>query len=121
MAYQIRVCKYCRNIRCPHAESHRHDCTESNELSQIGSAVPLDGKCPNCGRVDDPMCDRTPSITQLAIDNDSVLLAAMKLKGHDKIYSEDYRKCVERIEARNRILQRRAQKLHLHSPTNPKA
>lgn len=119
--HRMRVCKYCRNKRCPHAESHRHDCTGSNEPSQIGSAVPLDGKCPNCGRVDDPMCDRTPSITQQAIDGDLAKLTAMRLKGQDKIYNEEYRKCLERTEARNRILQRRAQKLHLHSLTNPKA
>ena len=118
MNYQMRVCEYCRNKRCPHAKSHRHDCTDSNEPNQIGSAVALDGKCPDCGQVDNPMCDRTPSMTQQAIDKDSVLLATMKLKGLDKIYSEDYRKCVERIEARNRILERLKRKRHRHPLSN---
>lgn len=118
MTYQKRVCEYCRNENCPHAASHRNDCTDSNEPNQIGSAVTLDGKCPDCGQVDNPMCDRTPSITQLAIDNDSVLLATMKLKGLDKVYSEDYRKCVERIEARNRILARLGRKRHRHPLSN---
>ena len=31
------LCKFCRNKRCPHATSHEHECTRSNEPGQPGS------------------------------------------------------------------------------------
>ena len=31
------VCKTCGNKRCPHANDHRHDCTNSNAVGQKGS------------------------------------------------------------------------------------
>ena len=35
---QMTVCATCGNKRCPHANDHRHDCTNSNEPGQPGSA-----------------------------------------------------------------------------------
>lgn len=32
------VCSSCGNKRCPHANDHRHACTNSNEPGQAGSA-----------------------------------------------------------------------------------
>lgn len=32
------LCDQCGNKRCPHANDHRHACTKSNELGQVGSA-----------------------------------------------------------------------------------
>lgn len=34
------VCAKCGNKRCPHANDHRHACTNSNEPGQPGSAYP---------------------------------------------------------------------------------
>jgi hypothetical protein len=34
------VCQKCGNKRCPHANDHRHECTNSNETGQHGSAYP---------------------------------------------------------------------------------
>jgi hypothetical protein len=31
-------CEKCGNKRCPHGTDHRHDCTNSNEPGQVGSA-----------------------------------------------------------------------------------
>lgn len=31
------LCKKCGNKRCPHATDHRNECTNSNEVGQIGS------------------------------------------------------------------------------------
>ena len=32
------LCAKCGNKRCPHANDHRNECTDSNEPGQIGSA-----------------------------------------------------------------------------------
>lgn len=32
------LCSICGNKRCPHANDHRHPCTNSNESGQPGSA-----------------------------------------------------------------------------------
>ena len=32
------VCPLCGNKRCPHANDHRNDCTNSNDTGQAGSA-----------------------------------------------------------------------------------
>lgn len=31
------VCKKCGNKRCPHANNHINECTDSNDVGQIGS------------------------------------------------------------------------------------
>lgn len=36
-ALQMILCEICGNKRCPHANDHRHDCTNSNERGQPGS------------------------------------------------------------------------------------
>lgn len=38
--YTFVVCAICGNKRCPHANDHRLDCTDSNEPGQVGSAYP---------------------------------------------------------------------------------
>lgn len=35
---RLIVCSICGNKRCPHANDHRHGCTQSNEPGQKGSA-----------------------------------------------------------------------------------
>lgn len=37
-AFVMIVCPLCGNKRCPHANNHRFDCTNSNEPGQKGSA-----------------------------------------------------------------------------------
>ena len=34
------VCPNCGNKRCPHANNHENQCTNSNEIGQVGSAYP---------------------------------------------------------------------------------
>lgn len=48
MALALRgmvLCPTCGNKRCPHANDHRHACTDSNEPGQLGSAY-VDAKLP---------------------------------------------------------------------------
>ena len=35
---QMTLCLTCGNKRCPHANNHRHACTNSNDTGQPGSA-----------------------------------------------------------------------------------
>lgn len=34
------ICVKCGNKRCPHANNHKNECTNSNDLGQKGSAYP---------------------------------------------------------------------------------
>lgn len=36
--WHMVVCRTCGNKRCPHANDHRNDCTNSNASGQPGSA-----------------------------------------------------------------------------------
>lgn len=36
-ATRMILCEHCGNKRCPHANDHRNDCTNSNEPGQPGS------------------------------------------------------------------------------------
>lgn len=38
--YGMRVCMRCGNKRCPHAATHKNECTRSNEPGQPGSLYP---------------------------------------------------------------------------------
>lgn len=37
------VCSICGNKRCPHATDHRNECTNSNEIGQVGSRYAMGG------------------------------------------------------------------------------
>jgi hypothetical protein len=37
LSHGMIVCATCGNKRCPHATSHNHSCTNSNEPGQVGS------------------------------------------------------------------------------------
>lgn len=37
---QMILCDKCGNKRCPRANDHRNDCTDSNASGQVGSAYP---------------------------------------------------------------------------------
>jgi hypothetical protein len=39
-ASMMILCPICGNKRCPHANNHENECTNSNETGQPGSAYP---------------------------------------------------------------------------------
>jgi hypothetical protein len=34
---QMILCSICGNKRCPHANDHKNECTNSNDVGQLGS------------------------------------------------------------------------------------
>jgi len=75
-------------------------------MSDLVYPIPIDGRCPDCNVVD--LCDKTtPNMSKVFADMDIKKATRMRLLGEDKIYTWEYERCLERIEARKRIAARR--------------
>lgn len=75
-------------------------------MSNLVYPIPLDGRCPDCNTIDP--CDKTtPNMSKVFADMDIQKAARMRLLGEDKIYTWEYERCLERIEARKRVAARR--------------
>lgn len=82
--------------------------------------IPIDGRCPDCNTVD--LCAKTtPNMSKVFTDMDVTKATRMRLLGEDKIYTWEYERCLERIEARKRIAARRAEARRLSSNTKSTA
>jgi len=68
--------------------------------------VPLDGRCPYCNTVDLCPCV-TPNTAEIFANMDIQKAATMRLTGEDKVFTTEYQRCLERINARQRIADRR--------------
>lgn len=75
-------------------------------MSDLIYPIPIDGRCPDCNTVD--LCDKTtPNMSKVLADMDVQKATRMRLLGEDKIYTWEYERCLERIEARKRVAARR--------------
>lgn len=89
-------------------------------MSDLVYPIPLDGRCTDCNTVD--LCDKTtPNMHKVFADMDIQKAARMRLLGEDKIYTWEYKQCLERIEARKRVATRRAEARCLSSSTRSPA
>ena len=85
-------------------------------MSDLVYPIPLDGRCPDCNVVD--LCDKTtPNMSKVFAEMDIQKATRMRLLGEDKIYTLEYGRCLERIEARKRIKARREEARRLSSST----
>ena len=89
-------------------------------MSNLVYPIPLDGRCTDCNTID--LCDKTtPNMRKVFADMDIQKATRMRLLGEDKIYTLEYERCLERIEARKRIAARREEARRLSSNTNSPA
>ena len=89
-------------------------------MSDLIYPIPLDGRCTDCNTVD--LCDKTtPNMSNVFADMDFEKATRMRLLGEDKIYTWEYERCLERIEARKRIKARREEARRLSSSTKSTA
>ena len=67
-------------------------------------------------------CDKTtPNMNKVFADMDIQKATRMRLLGEDKIYTWEYERCLERIEARRRVAARRTEARRLSSSTKSTA